>query len=157
MKKILYALSIIFLFISCKKPPEPDGDIADTVTGKYLFVYVDRFLGVDSEYTVVWTIKKASDNEVSLKHEIVEKIIGLNPNGYEPSDPFVGTITGIKITDIGKLKVDQTVDFTFDGVKENAKLFIDGIVNGNSLNVNLKQTTLSDNATLSDSFVFKRQ
>jgi len=157
MKKILYSLTIIFLFISCKRPPEPDGEIADTVTGRYLFIYVDRFLGVDSEYTIVWTIAKTSANEVSLKHEIMEKIIGSNPDGYKPSDPFAGTITGIKITDSGKLEVDQPVDFTFDGVKEDARLFIDGIVSDKGLNVNLKQTTLSDNATLSDSFVFKRQ
>ncbi|MCF2444820.1 hypothetical protein L0657_12700 [Dyadobacter sp. CY345] len=157
MKKILYALLFILLFISCNKPPEPDGDIADTVTGKYLFVHVDRFLGVDSEYTVVWTITKSSDNEVILKHEIVEKIIGSNPNGYKPSDPFSGTITGIKIINSGRLKVDQVVDFTFDGVKEKTQLYIAGVVSGNNLNVNLKQTTHSDNVTLSETFVFEKQ
>jgi hypothetical protein len=157
MKKLLYVVLFTFCFACGKNEPQINPDLANSVTGKYIFTHTENLFGVISEYTVEWTIVQTGEHQVSLQHKISEQVIGANPNGYEPAAPFSAMIKDINVTETGKFTINQTVDFTFAGLQEPAKILAHGIVSGQNLIVDFTQTTLTDNEVDSEKLTFKKQ
>lgn len=157
MNHILYCILILVsLLSSCTRDQDPT-DLANSLTGKYLHVETKRILGYNLEHSVEWTISRTSENTVSLKHHITEKLIGVNLDGYVPSQPFSETIPDIEISKSGILEIDRIVDFAFDRSKEQTRWIVKGASNGRNMNVDITQITIADNDSVSRKLAFKKQ
>lgn len=161
MRKLLFILALLAV-TSCKKDsdPAPSNDLTVDLVGVYQYQYSETYFEkVTVDYTIEWTITKATDNKISLKHREFEKVTAPGYEDlYSPNDPFEITFSDIEVTKPDRFFLERTADWPTDSESmKRAKVAFDAILVGHELDVKSKATILSSGEVIEDQVRFTKQ